>query len=124
MCKINPLLEEIELSEKIKSVFALEELQYILHDPELKGEKLEKIEQVRVDIDNSSIGIVERSSMLQKVYAIRYTLKLKEGNDYIQALVAGGIGFVLGIVADEGLRNYVRNIAKEFVRGLPQYSKS
>ena len=124
MCKINPLLEEVELSKKINSAITIEELPYVFHDSKMKDDKLQRIEQIRVEVDNSSLGYAEKSAMRQKVYAFKYVLGLKEGNDYVQSLVAGGIGFVLGIATDEGLRNYVRRIANEFVRNLPQYSKS
>jgi hypothetical protein len=121
---MNPILEEFELNEKIDSVLTFDEIPYVFRDSKLKEEKLQKIEQTQIDLDNSSIDYAKKSRMRQKVYALRFILGLKEGNDYIQSLLAGGIGFVLGIATDEGLRNYVKNVAKEFLRDLPQYSKS
>lgn len=124
MCRINPLLEEIELNEKINSIMCIEEIPYILQNPKLKEEKLRKIEKAWNDIDNSTLSYSARTRMFPKIYSLKFILGLKEGNDYLQLLASGGLGFVLGIITDEVFRSYVRRVSKEFFANLPQYSKS
>lgn len=123
MCKINPLLEETELYEKINSLMCLEEVPYVFRDAKLKEEKLRKVEKTWNDIDQSTLDYSAKAKMFPKVYAIKFILGLKEGNDYLQFLASGGIGFILGVVADEGFRSYVKKIAGEFLENM-QYSKS
>jgi len=124
VCRINPLLEEIELNEKINSIMCIEEIPYILQNPKLKEEKLRKIEKAWNDIDNSTLSYSARTRMFPKIYSLKFILGLKEGNDYLQLLASGGLGFVLGIITDEVFRSYVRRVSKEFFANLPQYSKS
>ena len=62
--------------------------------------------------------------MQEKLYAMKFVLGLKEGNDYMESIMAAGIGFVLGIAADEVVRVYVKKLAKEFLGELSKYSKS
>ena len=97
---------------------------YIFRDQKLKEERLQKIEKTRIDLENSSIDYSSKIKMLQKVHAYKFLLGLKEGNDYLQLLATGGLGFILGFIANDGMKNNFNNLAKDFVANLPQYSKS
>jgi hypothetical protein len=121
--KINPLLEEIELEEKVDSLLAFEELQYALRDSKIKEEKLKKVETTRSEVEYSSIDYEKKSRMLQKIYGVKFVLGLKETN-YLQLLASGGIGFIGGFLANDNFRNYLNKIAREFVEDFQKYSKS
>jgi len=113
--KINPLLAENEMNEKINSILSLEEVPYIFRNGELKKQRLQKIKEAETDIENLSLSYETRIRMKQRLYASKFVLELKEGNDYLQLLVSGGLGFVLGYIANDGVRNYFNKLAKEFV---------
>lgn len=121
--KINPLLEEIELNGKIDSILSFEEIPYVLRNSKLKAEKLQKIIEVEKAVGDSQINYLSKTKMHQKLYAGRYILGLKENSDY-QTLVAGGIGFLLGIIANEGFRSYVNRLAQQAVSEIQNYRKS
>jgi hypothetical protein len=121
--KINPLLEEIELDEKVNSLLSFGELHYVLRDSKLKQEKLKKVETTRSEVECSSIDYEKKSRMLQKIYGVKFVLGLKETN-YLQLLASGGIGFAGGFLANDNFRNYLNKIAREFVDDFQKYSKS
>jgi hypothetical protein len=121
--RINPLLEEIELEQKVDSLLSFEELQYVMKDSRIKGQKFQKIERTISEVESSSIDYAKKSRMLQKIYGVRFALGLRE-NDYTQLLAAGSFGFILGFVANDRLRNYFNGLAKEFVADFQKYPKS
>jgi len=50
--KINPLLAENEMNEKINSILSLEEIPYVFRNEELKKQKLQKINDAGNDVEN------------------------------------------------------------------------
>jgi len=124
VAKIHPLLEEIEFNERVNSLLTFEEMPYILRDSKLREEKLQTIEKMRIDVENSGLNYESKSRILQKIYGNKFALSLKEGNDYLQLLASGGLGFILGFLANDNLRNYFNKLARDFITNLPQYSKS
>lgn len=113
--RINPLLAENEMNEKINSIISLEEVPYIFRNGELKKQRLQKIKDAETDIENLPLSYETKIIMKQRLYAGKFVLELKEGNDYLQLLVSGGLGFALGYIANDGMRNYFNKLAKEFV---------
>ena len=120
---MNPLLEEIELNEKVDALLKLEEVEYVLKNPQVKEERLKTIDKTRVEVENSALSYTAKSKMEQKIYASKFVLGLRQGNDYAQLLASGGLGFLLGFIVNDQVRNYLNKIAKDFVSSL-QYSKS
>jgi hypothetical protein len=123
VAKINPLLEEFELNEKVNYLLQFEEIPHIFKDSKLKEARLKKIDEMLKEVENSCITYEKKSLMLQKIYGGRFVLGLKEGNDYLQLLASGGLGFVFGFLANDGIRNYFNKLAKEFASNI-QYAKS
>jgi len=114
----------MELSEKVDSLLKLEEIEYIFSNPKLKEERLQKIEKTRSEIESSSLSYGMKERMLLKIYGSKFILGLRNGNDYSQLFASGGLGFLLGFLANDRLKNYFDKIAKEFVSNFMQYSKS
>jgi len=109
------LLDEIELGQKVDSILSIEEVPYIFGNDELKKERLGKIELLEREIEESGICYQSRVRMLQKIYGSRFVLQLRSGNDYLQMLAAGGLGFVLGYLANDGIGNYFKKVAGEVI---------
>lgn len=124
MKRIHPFLEEVEFKEEINALLSVEEIPYVLKDTKLKEEKLQKIERLRQSVESSSISYETRAQILQKLYGAKFVLGLKEGTGYLQLIASGGLGFVLGFLANDNLRNYFNKIAQEFVADFQKYSKS
>lgn len=124
MLKINPLLAESVMNEKINSILSLEEVPYIFQNYELKKQKLQRIKDAEREIENLPLNYETQIKMRQKLYASKFVLELKDGNDYLQLLVSGGLGFILGYVANDGIRNYFNKLAKEFISNTMKASFS
>jgi hypothetical protein len=122
--KINPILEEFEIKEKINSILQLEDVPYVFQDKKLKEIKLQQISETESSVDSSHVCYQTKSEMRRKLYASKFVLQLKENNTYLENLVSGAIGFLLGIVADEGFRIYLHKVAGEVATELHSYSKS
>lgn len=123
MAAINQLLEEFELNDKLNQLLAFEEIPYIFKDSKLKEERLRRIEEAQKELENSCLDYEKKSLMMQKIYGGKFVLGLREGNDYLQLIASGGLGFILGFFANDGMRNYFNKLAKEFASNI-QYSKS
>jgi len=113
----------MELDEKVKSLLKLEEVEYVLKNPQLKAERLKTIDKTRVEVESSSLSYEVKNRMTQEIYASKFVLSLRQGSDYAQLLASGGLGFILGFIANEQVRSYFNKMAKDFVSSL-QYSKS
>lgn len=111
----------MELKEKVDSLLQLEEVPFVLQDSQLKEKKLKQIEEVKNYLEASSLNTETKLRMVQKVYASKYILGLKEGNDYLQMLISGGLGFVLGFVANDGFKNYLNRISREVAEEMKKY---
>lgn len=103
------------MNEKINLLLSLQEVPYIFRNEELKKQRLQMIKYAENSVENSSLSYETKTKMRQQLYADKFVLELKEGTDYLQLLVSGGLGFVLGYIANDGVKNYFNKLAKEFV---------
>lgn len=124
MLKINPLLAEIEMNEKINSILSLHEVPYVFRNAELKKQRLQMIKYAENDVENLPLSYETKSKMRQQLYANKFVLELKDGTDYLQLLLSGGLGFVLGYIANDEVRNYFNKLAEEFVANTMKASFS
>lgn len=113
----------MELDEKIDSLLKLEEVEYVLKNSQLKEERFKIIDRIKADVENSTLSYSIKNRMTQKIYASKFILGLRQGNDYAQLLASGGLGFLLGFITNNQVRNYFNKMAKDFVNSS-QYSKS
>ena len=113
--RINPILAENEMNEKINSILSLEEVPYIFRNEELKKQRLQSIKTAETEIEKLPLSYEIQTKMRQRLYADKFVLELKEGSDYLQLFVSGVLGFALGYFTNDGVRNYFNKLAKEFV---------